>query len=225
MRNFGPGHFSFNVAGGRCEACQGRGVQIVDMQFLADVSITCPECDGRRFRREILDVKYRGKSIAEVLDLAVREAVSFFRGKTKLLEMLTPLLTVGLDYLKLGQPADTLSGGESQRLKLAGQLATATRQHTLIILDEPTTGLHFADIACLLDCFTALLAVGHSLLVVEHNLDLIKCADWVIDLGPEAAGDGGYVVAAGTPEQVSQAPASHTGRYLAGLLKESAAAL
>ncbi|MBI3465888.1 MAG: ATP-binding cassette domain-containing protein [Planctomycetes bacterium] len=219
MRNYGPGHFSFNVEGGRCTACQGQGVQIIDMQFLADISITCPECGGRRFRKEILDAKYRGKSIADVLDMSVREAIEFFRGRTKILEALAPLKAVGLEYLRLGQPADTLSGGEAQRLKLAGHLAATTRQATLLILDEPTTGLHAADILHLLDCFNALLSVGHSLIVVEHNLDVIKCADWIIDLGPEAAGDGGRVVACGKPEEIAEAKGSHTGFYLKRVLK------
>jgi excinuclease ABC subunit A len=218
VRNYGPGYFSFNVEGGRCSACEGQGVQIIDMQFLADVSITCPECGGLRYRKEVLDAKYRGKSIAEVLAMSVREAVAFFRGRTKVVEALTPLLSVGLDYLKLGQPADTLSGGEAQRLKLAGQLAAATRQRTMLVLDEPTTGLHMADISCLVDCFAALIGVGHSLVVVEHNLELIKCADWIIDLGPEAAADGGRVVACGTPEQIASVPESHTGRFLARVL-------
>jgi excinuclease ABC subunit A len=218
IHNFGPGHFSFNVDLGRCAACEGQGVQIIDMQFLADVSVTCPECGGLRFRREILDVKYRGKSIAEVLDMSVREAIAFFRGRTKVLEALAPLVGVGLDYLKLGQPADTLSGGEAQRLKLAGRLSSASHERTLLILDEPTTGLHAADIAKLIECFNSLLAVGHSLVVVEHNLEIIKCADWIIDLGPEAAADGGQVVASGTPEQVARTPHSHTGVHLARAL-------
>ncbi len=218
VRNYGPGHFSFNVEGGRCTACQGQGVQVIDMQFLADVSVTCPECGGLRFRKEVLDVKYRGKNIANVLNLSVVEAVSFFRGRTKIIDGLTPLVSVGLDYLRLGQPADTLSGGEAQRLKLAGQLASTARARTLLLLDEPTTGLHVADIVRLLDCFDALLAVGHSLIVVEHNLELIKCADWVIDLGPEAASDGGHVIACGTPEQIATVEESHTGRFLAKML-------
>jgi len=218
IRNFGPGHFSFNVDGGRCTACDGQGTQIIDMQFLADVSITCTECNGLRFRKEVLDVKYRGKNIAEVLAMCVKEAIGFFRGRTKIVASLTPLVSVGLDYLKLGQPCDTFSGGEAQRLKLAGQLAAATQQRTLIILDEPTTGLHAADILNLLDCFNALLSVGHSLIVVEHNLALIQCADWIIDLGPDAADDGGQLVACGTPEQIAVAPESHTGFYLQRIL-------
>jgi excinuclease ABC subunit A len=219
IHNYGPGHFSFNVEGGRCSACQGQGVQIIDMQFLADISITCPDCEGSRYRKEVLNVKYRGKNIAEVLDMSISEAILFFRGRTKLCEALAPLVAVGLDYLKLGQPADTLSGGEAQRLKLAGQLAETSRQRTMIILDEPTTGLHTADIARLIDCFTALLDVGHSLVVVEHNMELIKCADWIIDLGPEAAEAGGHIVGCGTPEQLAQVQDSHTGRFLRQLLR------
>jgi excinuclease ABC subunit A len=218
MRNYGPGHFSFNVEGGRCSACQGQGVQVIDMQFLADISVTCPECGALRYTKETLSVKFRGKNIAEVLDLSIAEALSFFRGRTKICEALAPLAAVGLDYLKLGQPANTLSGGEAQRLKLAGQLAQTGRRPTLIILDEPTTGLHCADISRLIGCCTALLEVGHSLIVVEHNMELIKCADWVIDLGPEAADEGGQLVACGTPEQLAEIRQSHTGHFLRRIL-------
>ncbi len=218
VHRFGPGHFSFNVQGGRCPACEGQGVQVVDMQFLADIQITCPECNGRRFRTEILQVKYRGRNIAEVLELSTQEAYRFFRGHRRVQERLEPLIHVGLGYLRLGQPTTTLSGGEAQRLKLAGQLASTTRRHTLLILDEPTTGLHPADILRLLDCFRLLLDAGHSLIVVEHNMDVIKSADWIIDLGPDAADRGGEVVACGTPEQIAAHPASITGRYLRPLL-------
>ena len=218
IRNFGPGHFSFNVEGGRCTACEGQGVQLIDMQFLADVSITCPECAGLRYRKEILEVKYRGRNIAEVLDMSIQQAFAFFRGNRKIQKCLAPLLNVGLGYLRLGQPATTLSGGEAQRLKLAGHLAATKQKPTMLILDEPTTGLHPADILQLLDCFAALLGTGHSLLVVEHNMDVIKSADWIIDLGPEAAGDGGKVVGCGTPEQIAKRARSHTGRYLAEVL-------
>jgi excinuclease ABC subunit A len=188
------------------------------MQFLADVLMKCSECQGRRYRAEILRVKYRGLNIAEVLDMTVREAFAFFRGQTKVQAKLKRLMDVGLDYLRLGQPANTLSGGESQRLKLAAYLSSAGRGRTLFLLDEPTTGLHFADIVQLLDCFEALLAVGHSLVVVEHNLHLIKTADYVIDLGPGAADAGGRIIAHGTPEVVSQCAESLTGRYLAEIL-------
>jgi excinuclease ABC subunit A len=219
--NYTTSHFSFNVAGGRCNACEGQGYIEIDMQFLADVYMKCPECQGRRYRKEILDVTYRGLNIAEVLDMTVREAFGFFRGQTKVQARLKRLMDVGLDYLRLGQPANTLSGGESQRLKLATYLSSASRGRTLFLLDEPTTGLHFADIVQLLDCFEALLAVGHSLIVVEHNLHLIKAADYVIDIGPGAADEGGRIVAQGTPEFVSQCPESVTGRYLAKALAES----
>jgi excinuclease ABC subunit A len=214
LRNFGPGHFSFNVAGGRCPACDGQGVQEIDMQFLADITVTCPVCAGRRFTREVLDIKYRGRNIAEVLDLTVREAIEFFRGKPDIQERLQSLAAVGLDYLRLGQPTSTLSGGETQRLKLAEQMAATARPRSLLILNEPTRGLHPADMVCLLDCFKALLDVGHSLVVVEHQLDVIRAADWVIDLGPEAAAAGGTVMACGTPEQVAAVPESRTGTCL-----------
>jgi excinuclease ABC subunit A len=219
--NYTPSHFSFNVAGGRCDACEGAGYVEIDMQFLADVYMKCSECQGRRYRKEILDVRYRDRNIAEVLDLTVREAFTFFRGQTRLQARLKRLIDVGLDYLRLGQPANTLSGGESQRLKLAAYMSSASRGRTLFLLDEPSTGLHFADIVQLLDCFEALLAVGHSLVVVEHNLHLIKAADYVIDLGPGAADDGGRVVAQGTPEAVSRSPESITGQFLALALSHS----
>jgi excinuclease ABC subunit A len=177
-------------------------------------------CQGRRYRREILDVTYRSRNIAEVLEMTVREAFTFFRGHAKVQARLKKLIDVGLDYLRLGQPANTLSGGESQRLKLAGYLSAAKRGRALFILDEPTTGLHFADVVQLIDCFEALLAIGHSLIVVEHNLQLIKSADYVIDLGPGAAEDGGRVVAHGPPEMVARNPKSVTGRYLAAALLE-----
>ncbi|HEY1598015.1 MAG TPA: excinuclease ABC subunit UvrA [Pirellulales bacterium] len=217
-RNYTAGHFSFNVEGGRCGTCHGDGYIQIDMQFLADVYMKCAQCHGRRYRDEILDVTYRGRNIADVLDMTVREAFTFFRGSPKVQAALKKLIDVGLDYLRLGQPANTLSGGEAQRLKLAGYMSTARRSRTLFILDEPTTGLHFFDIVQLLDCFEALLAVGHSLIVVEHNLQVIKAADYIIDLGPGAAADGGRVVAQGTPEFVSRVSESVTGRYLAQAL-------
>jgi excinuclease ABC subunit A len=213
-RNYPASHFSFNVEGGRCPKCEGDGYLAVDMQFLADVYMTCPECHGCRYRREILKVTYRGSNIAEVLALTVREAFTFFRGSPKVQSRLKQLIDVGLDYLRLGQPANTLSGGEAQRLKLAGYLSAAKRSRTLFLLDEPTTGLHFADVAQLLDCFDALLAVGHSLIVIEHNLQMMKAADWLIDLGPGAADEGGQVVAVGTPEEIAANPRSVTGRVL-----------
>jgi excinuclease ABC subunit A len=217
-RNFTASHFSFNVAGGRCDTCEGDGYLAVDMQFLADVYMKCPQCNGQRYRPEVLKVQYRGRNIAEVLNLTVREAFSFFRGCGKVQVRLKRLIDVGLDYLRLGQPANTLSGGEAQRLKLAGYLSTAKRSRTLFLLDEPTTGLHFADVTQLLDCFEALLAVGHSLIVVEHNLQMMKAADWIIDLGPGAADEGGRVVTEGTPEYVARQEGSATARFLAEAL-------
>ncbi len=211
--NYTAGHFSFNVDGGRCTACDGDGYIVIDMNLLADVYMKCSHCHGKRYRREILDVLYRGKNIADVLEMTVREAFSFFRGQTKVQSKLKRLIDVGLDYLRLGQPANTLSSGESQRLKLAAYLSTAKRNRTLFIMDEPTTGLHFADVVQLLDCFDALVNVGHSLIVVEHNLQLIRAADYVIDLGPGAGDQGGRVMAAGTPEQVTHQE-SITGQYL-----------
>ncbi len=218
-RGYTASHFSFNAEEGRCSACGGEGHVAIDMQFLADVYMKCSQCHGTRYRDEILDVTYRGRNIAEVLQMTVREAFSFFRGSPKVQARLKRLIDVGLDYVRLGQPANTLSGGEAQRLKLAAYMSSVKRGRCLFLLDEPTTGLHFADIVQLLDCFDALLAVGHSLIVVEHNLQLIKAADYVIDLGPGAADEGGRIVAQGTPEMVANTPESITGRYLAEVLR------
>ena len=218
-RNYTASHFSFNAEVGRCSGCHGEGHIEIDMQFLADVYMRCPTCNGARYRDEILDVTYRGRNIAEVLEMTVREAFTFFRGRPKVQARLKRLIDVGLDYVRLGQPANTLSGGEAQRLKLAGYMTAARRGRCLFLLDEPTTGLHFSDVVQLLDCFEALLAVGHSLVVVEHNLQLIKAADYVIDLGPGAADEGGQVVVQGTPEMVANCPASITGRFLAEPLR------
>ncbi|MFO0898385.1 MAG: excinuclease ABC subunit UvrA [Pirellulales bacterium] len=217
-RGFDASSFSFNVDGGRCPTCHGDGQLEVDMQFLADVVLPCPDCRGTRYRREVLQVHYRGRNIAEVLQMTVREAFGFFRGQTKLQARLKRLIDVGLDYLRLGQPAQTLSGGEAQRLKLAGFLAATRGGRSLLILDEPTTGLHFADVVQLLDCFEALLAVGHSLLIVEHNLQLMRAADYLIDLGPGPADEGGRVVVQGTPEEVAACRESFTGQCLAEAL-------
>jgi excinuclease ABC subunit A len=219
-RGYNAGHFSFNVDGGRCGACHGEGYIQIDMQFLADVYMRCAQCNGARYRDEILDVTYRGRNIADVLEMTVREAFTFFRGQPKVQARLKRLIDVGLDYVRLGQPANTLSGGEAQRLKLAGYMSSAKRGRCLFILDEPTTGLHFSDIVQLLDCFDALLAVGHSLIVVEHNLQIMKAADYIIDLGPGAADEGGQVVAKGTPEMVARASGSVTAGFLAKVLKE-----
>ncbi|MDT5122516.1 MAG: excinuclease subunit [Acidobacteriota bacterium] len=211
---YDPSFFSFNVPGGRCEVCQGDGTVTVEMQFLADVELICEECKGTRFKSQILDVRYRGKNINDVLSMTVREAMTFFRDVTKITNKLRVLDAVGLGYLRLGQSATTLSGGEAQRVKLAAHLSKRTGAKTLYIFDEPTTGLHFDDINKLLAAFRALLEAGGSLLVIEHNLDVIKTADYVIDLGPEGGDRGGHVVATGTPEAIMKAKESHTGRYL-----------
>jgi excinuclease ABC subunit A len=218
-RGLTAGHFSFNVDGGRCNACHGDGYLQIDMQFLADVYMKCGQCNGTRYRDEILEVTYRGRNIAEVLDMTVREAFTFFRGQSRAQAKLKKLIDVGMDYVRLGQPANTLSGGEAQRLKLAAYMSGAKRGRSLFILDEPTTGLHFYDIVQLLDCFDALLAVGHSLIVIEHNLQMMKAADYIIDLGPGAAEEGGRVVAKGTPEMIANTPESITGKFLAEALK------
>jgi excinuclease ABC subunit A len=218
-RGLTASHFSFNVPGGRCEACEGEGEVKVEMQFLADVFVPCDQCDGKRFKPQVLEVKYRGKNVHQVLDMTVREALTFFGASAKVLRRLQVLDEIGLGYLRLGQPATTLSGGEAQRIKIAAHLSSHTGDRLLYILDEPTTGLHFDDIAKLLAAFRKLLEAGHTLLVIEHNLDVIKTADWVVDLGPEGGEGGGYVVAAGTPEQIVQQPASHTGRFLQQVLE------
>ena len=213
-RGLDPSHFSFNLPGGRCDVCQGDGTVTVEMQFLADVELVCEECKGTRFKQQILDVRYRGKNVHEVLNMTVREAISFFREVPKIANRLRVLDEVGLGYLRLGQSATTLSGGEAQRIKLAAQLSKRTGAKTLYIFDEPTTGLHFDDINKLLAAFRALIEAGGSLLVIEHNLDVIKTADYVIDLGPEGGEAGGHVVAAGTPERIMASRQSHTGKYL-----------
>ena len=219
-RGLTASHFSFNVPGGRCEACQGEGEVRVEMQFLADVFVPCDQCDGKRFKPQVLEVRYRGRSVHQVLDLTVREALTFFSSSPKVLRRLQVLDEIGLGYLRLGQPATTLSGGEAQRIKIAAHLSSHGGERLLYILDEPTTGLHFDDIAKLLTAFKKLLEAGHTLLVIEHNLDVIKTADFVIDLGPEGGEDGGAIVATGTPEQVAQIESSHTGRYLRSVLAE-----
>ena len=213
--------FSFNMAGGRCEECEGEGVIKVSMQFMADVELTCEACGGKRFKPEILEVKYRGHSIYDILELSVDEAVAFFGEDSenvlcrRIVDRIRTLQQVGLGYVKLGQSSSTLSGGESQRVKLASFL---TKEHSkdkiMFIFDEPTTGLHFHDIGRLLGAFDALIERGHTVVVVEHNMEVIKCADWVIDLGPEAGADGGTVVVAGTPEDVVACEASYTGKFL-----------
>jgi excinuclease ABC subunit A len=217
-RGYAAGHFSFNVPGGRCETCQGDGTVTVEMQFLADVELICEECRGTRFKSGVLEVRYHGKNIHEVLQLTVREALAFFVNVPKIISKLRVLNEIGLGYLRLGQSATTLSGGEAQRLKLAAHLSRTDNEEILYILDEPTTGLHFDDIAKLLAAFRKLLEGGASLLVIEHNLDIIKSADWLIDLGPEGGDKGGKIVATGTPEQVARNAQSHTGRFLARVL-------
>lgn len=220
IRNFSPSHFSFNSDLGRCSTCNGDGVLQIEMQFLADIYMTCSACQGARYRSEILDAKYRDRSIADVLQMSVREAILFFRGADKVQQKLKVLSEVGLDYLQLGQSATTLSSGEAQRLKLAGHLAAASRKRTLFLMDEPTSGLHPHDVCKLLSCFDALIEAGHSLIVVEHNLHLIAAADFLIDVGPGPAQHGGQVVATGTPENVMAVAESKTGQYLKKFLSK-----
>ncbi|MEZ4377715.1 MAG: excinuclease ABC subunit UvrA [Gemmatimonadales bacterium] len=218
MRGYGPGRFSFNVKGGRCEACQGDGLVKIEMHFLPDVYVPCEVCKGRRYNRETLEVRYKGKSIADVLDLTVADALDFFSAQSRIADRLELLNDVGLGYLHLGQAATTLSGGEAQRVKLATELAKRDTGRTLYILDEPTTGLHFEDVRLLLEVLHRLVAKGNSVVVIEHNLDVIKTADWIIDLGPDGGSRGGMIVATGSPEAVTEVEASHTGRFLARVL-------
>jgi excinuclease ABC subunit A len=224
-RGYTAGHFSFNVPGGRCDVCQGDGTVTVEMQFLADVELVCDECKGTRYKSSILDIRYRGLNIHEVLQLTVREALSFFADVPRLTSRLKVLADVGLGYLRLGQSATTLSGGEAQRVKLAGHLADADCNGTLFLFDEPTTGLHFDDIARLLDAFQRLIRNGGSVLIIEHNLDVIRAADWIIDLGPEGGDRGGWIVAQGPPETIAGVSNSYTGQYLRRQLQLQPAAL
>ncbi len=214
IRGYEPGRFSFNVKGGRCEKCEGDGVLKIEMNFLPSVYVTCEACNGRRYNRETLEITYKGKNIADVLAMTVDEAVTFFRVVPKIYDPLLTLAEVGLGYIGLGQAATTLSGGEAQRVKLATELSRKATGRTLYILDEPTTGLHFHDVAKLLEVLFKLRDTGNTLVVIEHNLDVIKTADWIIDLGPEGGTAGGKIVAEGTPENISKCEASHTGRYL-----------
>ncbi|MGZ6641343.1 MAG: excinuclease ABC subunit UvrA, partial [Solirubrobacteraceae bacterium] len=217
-----PGRFSFNVKGGRCEVCRGDGQIKIEMHFLPDVYVPCEQCHGKRYNRETLDIRFKGKTIADVLDMPVEEAVEFFQHIPKIHRRLVTLNDVGLGYIRLGQPATTLSGGEAQRVKLATELSKVATGHTLYILDEPTTGLHFADVQRLLDVLHRLVEQGNSVVVIEHNLDVIKTADRLIDMGPEGGEDGGQVVASGTPEEVAGTPGSHTGEFLRELVEPAA---
>lgn len=214
IMGYSAGHFSFNVPGGRCEACQGEGVQTIEMQFLADIELPCESCGGTRFRKDVLSVRYRGKNIYDVLEMSVSEAIDFFVDERQIVQRLQVLEDVGLGYLRLGQSGTTLSGGEAQRVKLARYLARTEKTHMVYFFDEPTTGLHFEDIAKLLESFNRLIDQGHSVIIIEHNLDVIRSADWVVDIGPEGGFGGGTIVCEGTPEEVAAHPESHTGRFL-----------
>ena len=214
LRGYQKGRFSFNVAGGRCEACQGDGVLKIEMHFLTDVYVPCEVCKGKRYNKETLEVKYKGKSIADVLDMTVEEALEFFANVPRIKQKIQTLYDVGLGYIKLGQPSTTLSGGEAQRIKLATELSKRPTGKTLYILDEPTTGLHIADVHRLVDILQRLVDTGNTIVVIEHNLDLIKTADYIIDLGPEGGDKGGEIVATGTPEQIVKNDRSHTGKFL-----------
>jgi excinuclease ABC subunit A len=217
-RGYGPGRFSFNVKGGRCEACQGDGLIKVEMHFLPDIYVPCDVCKSKRYNRETLEIKYKGKNIHETLEMTIEEARVFFDAVPALARKLQTLMDVGLSYIKLGQSATTLSGGEAQRVKLSRELSKRDTGKTLYILDEPTTGLHFADIQQLLDVLHRLRDHGNTVVVIEHNLDVIKTADWLVDLGPEGGSKGGQIIAVGTPEEVSEMKQSHTGFYLKPLL-------
>ena len=219
-RGYGPGRFSFNVRGGRCEACQGDGLIKIEMHFLPDIYVPCEVCKGRRYNRETLEVQYKGKNIYEVLDMTVDEAVDFFANLPRILRKIQTLQEVGLGYLRLGQPSTTLSGGEAQRVKLATELSKRSTGKTVYILDEPTTGLHTDDVRRLIDVLQKLVDAGNTMVVIEHNLDVIKTADYLIDLGPEGGSGGGTVVATGTPEEVAQCAASYTGQYLKRVLEK-----
>jgi excinuclease ABC subunit A len=218
VRGYQPGRFSFNVKGGRCEACAGDGTIKIEMHFLPDVYVPCEVCKGARYNRDTLDILFKGKNIAEVLDMPCEEALEFFANQPAIARHLQTIVDVGLGYVRLGQPAPTLSGGEAQRVKLASELAKRSTGHTIYILDEPTTGLHFEDIRRLLTVLSRLVDQGNTVLVIEHNLDVIKTADWIIDLGPEGGDGGGSVVVEGPPELVAKTEGSHTGEFLAQLL-------
>jgi excinuclease ABC subunit A len=219
VRGYQKGRFSFNVKGGRCEACRGDGIIKIEMHFLPDVYVPCEECKGKRYNRDTLEIKYKGKNVADVLEMTVEEALEFFRNIPRIQRKLQTLFDVGLGYMKLGQPATTLSGGEAQRVKLASELYKRSNGRTLYILDEPTTGLHIDDIARLLNVLQRLVDGGNTVIVIEHNLDVIKTADYIIDLGPEGGIGGGTIVATGTPEEVAETKGSYTGQFLGPILK------
>ena len=214
VRGYKPGRFSFNVKGGRCETCGGNGYKTIEMNFLPDVMVPCETCHGKRYNRETLEVRFKGKSIADVLDMTINEAVEFFENVPAILRKIEVLQEVGLGYIKLGQSSTTLSGGESQRVKLATELARIDTGNTLYVLDEPTTGLHFEDIRVLLGVLNKLVDKGNTIIVIEHNLDIIKCADYIIDLGPEGGAAGGQIMATGTPEQIASDQNSYTAQFL-----------
>ncbi|MER1953809.1 MAG: excinuclease ABC subunit UvrA, partial [Aerococcus urinaeequi] len=220
LRGYGKGRFSFNVKGGRCEACKGDGILKVEMHFLPDVYVPCEVCHGTRYNSETLQVKYKGKNIAEVLDMRIEEALEFFTAVPKIRRKLQAIVDVGLGYVTLGQPAPTLSGGEAQRMKLASELQRVATGNTLYVLDEPTTGLHTEDIKRLIGVLQRLVDAGNTIVVIEHNLDVIKTADYIVDIGPEGGAQGGKIVASGTPEEVAKVKGSYTGKYLKPLLKK-----
>jgi excinuclease ABC subunit A len=223
VRGYLPGRFSFNVKGGRCEACSGDGTIKIEMNFLPDVYVPCEVCHGARYNRETLEVHFKGKTIAEVLDMPIEEASEFFAAVPAISRHLSTLVDVGLGYVRLGQPAPTLSGGEAQRVKLASELQKRSTGRTVYVLDEPTTGLHFEDISKLLTVLQGLADKGNTVIVIEHNLDVIKTADWVIDMGPEGGSGGGTIVATGTPEEIAAVPASHTGLFLKNVVEPATA--
>jgi excinuclease ABC subunit A len=225
IRGYKPGRFSFNVKGGRCEACRGQGLKKIEMHFLPDAYVTCEECKGTRYNTETLEILWRGYTICDILDMTIEEAASTFANHGRIERMLNCLKDVGLDYLTLGQPSTTLSGGEAQRIKLASELGVKTNNHTLYVLDEPTTGLHFSDVERLLEVIQRLVDTGNSIVVIEHNLDVIKCADWIIDLGPEGGDLGGTIVTSGTPEEVAMVKTSYTGKELKKILPRRKAAI
>ena len=214
MRGYKPGRFSFNVKGGRCEACSGDGIIKIEMQFLSDVYVPCEVCKGKRYNRETLEVKYKGKNIADVLNMTVEEALEFFENIPRIKNKLQTLMDVGLGYIRLGQPSTQLSGGEAQRIKLAYELSKRSTGKTLYILDEPTTGLHIHDVNRLVKILQRLVDGGNTVIVIEHNLDMIKCADYIVDLGPEGGDKGGTIIATGTPEKIAETKESYTGKYL-----------